>query len=157
MDIQFSSEALKEAEKLKKDYRFEQGSLLPVLHLAHKEFGVISDEVINYIAALLEIPISNIKDAVSFYTMFNMEEWGRYVIQVCHTLSCALRGAADIVTFLEDKLRIGVGETTGDKKFTLIKVECLGSCGTAPVVRINDQYYENMTIERLGQVLDNLE
>jgi NADH-quinone oxidoreductase E subunit len=157
MDIQFSPENLKEVERLKKYYTFEQGSLLPVLHLAHKEFGLISDDVINYIASLLDIPISNIKDAVSFYTMFNMEAWGRYVIQVCHTLSCALRGAASVVDFLEEKLQIKVGETTADMKFTLIKVECLGSCGTAPVVKINDQYYENMTTERLDQILDNLE
>jgi len=157
MAIQFSPEGLKEIERLKKFYRFEQGSLLPVLHLAHKEFGIISDDVIEHVSSLLDIPISNIKDAVSFYTLFNMVEWGQYVIQICHTLSCSLRGAASIVDFLEEKLKIKVGETTPDKKFTLIKVECLGSCGTAPVVRINDQYYENLTIERLDKILDNLQ
>jgi len=157
MEIKFSPEALEEARRIKEFFTFQQGSLLPVLHLAHREFGTVSDEVIDYLSSLLDIPVSNIKDAVSFYTMFNMEEWGRYVIQVCHTLSCALRGAAEIVDFLEKKLKITVGRTTPDKKFTLIKVECLGSCGTAPVVRINDQYYENLTIERLDSILDKLE
>ena len=157
MEIKFSPESLEEARKLKELFTFKQSSLLPVLHLAHREFGTVSDDVIDYLSSLLDIPVSNIKDAVSFYTMFNMEEWGRYVIQVCHTLSCALRGAAEIVDFLEKKLQITVGKTTPDKKFTLIKAECLGSCGTAPVVRINDQYYENLTIERLDSILDKLE
>jgi len=110
----------------------------------------------EYIAGLLGLSPLQVMDVVSFYTLYPRQEEGRYVIQVCATLSCALLGAESLVDHLEEKLGIKVGGTTPDKKFTLKKVECLGSCGTAPVMQINDDYYENLTVEKIDDILAKL-
>ncbi len=157
MSVEFSPEAKKEFEAILTRYPEKRAALLPTLHLAQREFGWISTDVMKYISELLGIPVQEVYDTASFYTMFKLEPTGKYLIQVCSTLSCYLRGSKEIVGHLKQKYGIDVGETTKDGKFTLWKVECLGSCGTAPVVQINDDYYEDMTIEKLDQVLDNLE
>jgi NADH-quinone oxidoreductase subunit E len=157
MSVEFSPEAKKEFEAILTRYPEKRAALLPTLHLAQREFGWISTDVMKYISELLGIPVQEVYDTASFYTMFKLEPTGKYLIQVCSTLSCYLRGSKEIVEHLKQKYGIDVGETTKDGKFTLWKVECLGSCGTAPVVQINDDYYEDMTIEKLDQVLDNLE
>jgi len=92
----------------------------------------------------------------SFYTMFKKEPTGRYLIQVCSTLSCSLMGAQSVVDYLERKLDIKCGGTTPDGKFSLVKVECLASCGTAPVMQINDDYYESLTEEKIDRILESL-
>jgi NADH-quinone oxidoreductase subunit E len=156
MSVAFSPAALQELEKLVAPYPQKSAALIPVLHLARREFKTITPEVMTYLAGLLEISPTRVMDVVSFYTLFPRQEEGRYVIQVCATLSCALLGAENLVDHLQKKLGIGVGETTPDKKFTLKKVECLGSCGTAPVMQINEDYYENLTVERIDNILNSL-
>jgi len=93
---------------------------------------------------------------VSFYTMFNREPVGENLIQVCTNISCSLLSAEHIVEYIKNKLGIDVGETTPDNKFTLVTVECLGSCGTAPMMQINDTYYENLTEEKIDRILEKL-
>lgn len=156
MKVKFSEEALKEYQDLLTRYPERRAALLPALHLAQREFGWISREVMEYLSQLMEIPVTEILDTVSFYTMFKTYPSGKYHIQVCSTLSCALRGSREIFEHLTKKLGIKEGDVTPDGKFSLMKVECLGSCGTAPVVQINDDYYEGMTPEKLDNILENL-
>ncbi|MEJ2634893.1 MAG: NAD(P)H-dependent oxidoreductase subunit E [Calditrichia bacterium] len=156
MEVKFSEAALKEYDAIVKKYPERRGALLPVLHLAQREFGWISRDAMRYISELLDIPLTNVLDTASFYTMFKLQPAGKYHIQLCSTLSCALRGSRQIYEHVSQKYGIGDGEVTPDGKFSLLKVECLGSCGTAPVVQINDDYYEDMTIEKLDKVLDGL-
>ncbi len=156
MSITFSETALKRVEKLLSHYPNKEAALLQVLHIARAEFRTITPEVMKYIAGLLGLSPLQVMDVVSFYTLYPRQEEGRYVIQVCATLSCALLGAESLVDHLEKKLGIKPGGTTPDKKFTLKKVECLGSCGTAPVMQINDDYYENLTVEKIDDILAKL-
>ena len=130
--------------------------MLPVLYLAQQEFGHLSAEVIIYVAEIMELPVARVYGVVTFYTMLNMKPIGRHHIQVCRTLPCALMGAEKITALLKAKLGIEVGETTADGKFTLSEVECLASCGTAPMMQINDDYYESLSEERVATILESL-
>ena len=130
--------------------------MLPVLYLAQEEFGHLSHEAIAYIAKLMDQPPARVHGVVSFYTMFNVKPIGRYHIQVCRTLSCALRGAENVTGWIKKTLGIEVGQTTADGRFSLSEVECLASCGTAPMMQINDDYYENLTEEKIAEILQSL-
>ncbi len=156
MALSFSSQALEDFHRLIAPYPEKSAALIPVLHLAKREFKTITPEVMSYVAGLLGVASTRVMDVVSFYTLFPREPEGRYVIQVCATLSCSLMGAATILDYLQKKLNIGIGETTADQRFTLKKVECLGACGTAPVMQINDDYYENLTPARIDEILSSL-
>lgn len=156
MKVSFREDVLKEAERIISLYPKKESALLPILHIAQREFGYISDEVENYIAELLQIPLVDVREVVSFYTMFRRKPVGRYHIQVCRNISCSLLGSEGLLDFLKKYLKISEGETTPDGLFTISTVECLGSCGTAPVIQINDVYYENMTREKLEALLDEL-
>jgi NADH-quinone oxidoreductase E subunit len=156
MALSFSPKGLKEFKKTIAPYPDKSAALIPVLYLAKREFKIITPEVMQYVADLLGINATRVLDVVSFYTLFPRQEEGRYVIQVCATLSCALMGAESIVEYLQNKLGIKTGETTPDKRYTLKKVECLGSCGAAPVMQINDDYYENLTPARIDDILTDL-
>ncbi len=155
--VEFSESARKEFDEILKRYPDKRSAMLPTLHLAQREFGYISPDVMEYVSKLLDVAVGDVLDTTTFYTMFKLKPTGKYHIQVCRTLSCALRGAREIYEHLEEKLGITEGEVTPDGKFSLMKVECLGSCGTAPVVQINDDYYEGLTIEKLDEILDKLE
>ena len=156
MAIRLSEKAIKELEKVKEEYPDSRSASIPALHLAQKEFGYISEEVCLLLAEYLDISPGEVLNVASFYTMFNKKPVGKYLIQVCSTISCALNGSQEIVEHIKKRLDIDVGETTRDGKFTLVKVECLGSCGTAPVIQINDDYHENLTIEKVDEILDKL-
>ena len=143
--------------QLKERYPQSKSALLPVLHLAQREHdGWLSEEVMAEVAEVMGLPSAEVRSVVSFYTLFNRQPVGRYLVQVCTNISCSLLGAEHIVNHLERKLGIGVGETTPDGLFTLLEVECLGSCGTAPMMQVNDTYYENLTVERVDQILSEL-
>lgn len=156
MKTSFSEEVMKEFKQIVARYPVKRAALLPVLHLAQREFGWLSRETLEYVGDLLELPYSDVYDTATFYTMFKLKPTGKYHLQVCHTLSCALRGAAGICDHIKGKYGISNGEVTPDGRFSIIKVECLGSCGTAPVVQINDRYYENLTNGELDKVLEKL-
>ncbi len=156
MSVAFSDAGRKEFERLLARYPEKEAVILPALHLVQKEFGYVSDEAIVYIAGLLSVAPAQIEGVATFYTMYNRKPVGKYHVQVCRNLSCSLMGAEHLIGHLSRKLGIEPGETTPDGKFTLSEVECLGSCGTAPVMQVNDEYHENLTEESIDAVLDGL-
>ena len=156
MALEFSPETLKKFEATVARYPKKEAAMLPVLYLAQQEFGHLSPEAIEYVAQLMDQAPARVHGVVSFYTMYNMKPIGRHHIQVCRTLSCALRGAEQVTTLLKKKLGIECGQTTADGRFTLSEVECLASCGSAPMMQINDDYYENLTEEKINEILDGM-
>ena len=138
-------------------YPFRRSALIPSLQLAQAEVGYLSPEAIADIADIFELTPNEVYEVASFYTMLFKKPVGKYVLQVCTNISCLLCDCESIMVHLQKRLGIKPGETTPDRKFTLMEVECLASCGTAPVVQINDDYYENLTPEKLDQILDGLE
>lgn len=154
--VAFSEEKLREVEKIKEKYPVERSAVMAVLYLAQEEFGYVNDDVIEYVADLLKLAPTRVEEVATFYTMYNKKPVGKYHIQVCHNLTCTLMGAETIVEHIEKKLGITVGETTKDGLFTLSEVECLGACGTAPVMQVNETYYEQLTPEKVDQILEEL-
>jgi NADH-quinone oxidoreductase E subunit len=156
MALEFSPDTLKKFEETVNRYPKKEAAMLPVLYLAQQEFGYLGEEAIAYVAKILQQPPARVHGVVSFYTMLNMKPIGRHHIQVCRTLPCALRGAEKITGFLKQKLGIELGQTTADRRFTLTEVECLASCGTAPMMQINDDYYESLTEAKVTEILESL-
>lgn len=154
--MEFSQNAQTEFDDLLTRYPTKMAATLPTLHLIQKEFGFVSDEGIEYAAKILEQSVAHVHNTVTFYTMYFRKKMGDNIIEVCSTLSCALCGAKKVAKHLENKFGIKFGETTPDNKFSLLKAECLGSCGTAPVIKINNDYYENIPLEKLDEILDKL-
>ncbi|MDH3817465.1 MAG: NAD(P)H-dependent oxidoreductase subunit E [Myxococcales bacterium] len=135
-------------------YPERRAALLPVLWLCQRQNGWISPEVVEYAAERLELSTAIVKGVVTFYTMFFDEPVGENVVWVCRTLSCDLRGGKAIQDHLEKKLGCTAGHTSPDGKFTLLKAECLAACGQAPMVQINDYYYENLNVAQLDRIID---
>ena len=156
MPAQFSAAALATYHEILARYPQRQAALLPVLWLAQQEFSWISEDTIAYIADLMGLPAARVAGVVSFYTMYYRRPMGKYHLQVCRNLSCTLRGAGSITACIEQRLGITVGQTTPDQQFSLSEVECLASCGTAPMLQVNDEYVENLTPERTLELLDRL-
>lgn len=157
--IRFSDEAMALVQKIIGRYPEgrQKSALLPVLHLAQAEFGGwLSTEVMDYVASILDLKPIEVYEVASFYTMYNLKPVGKCVLEVCRTGPCWLRGSDDIIQYLENKLGIKDGETTPDGMFTLKTVECLASCGTAPMMQVGDRYIENLTCENLDGILENL-
>lgn len=153
MSVQFSPEARKEFDELLTHYPYKEPALLPVLHLAQREFGHLSLDVLRYVADLLELPPARVAGAATFYPMYHFKPVGKYLLHVCATLSCALLGAEGVVGYLQEKLGVNVGETTPDGRFTILKVECVASCGTAPVLMLNETLIHNVTKAKLDDIL----
>jgi NADH-quinone oxidoreductase E subunit len=124
--------------------------------MVQEQEGYISEDSMKYVAALLHIPFGHILGVVSFYTMLQKDRIGKHHIEVCTNVSCMLRGSGKILEHIEQRLGITVGETSPDKKWTLSETECMGSCGTAPMLAIGDEYYENLTLEKIDKLIDNL-
>jgi NADH-quinone oxidoreductase subunit E len=132
-----------------------KSALIPVLHIAQAEFGGwLSSDTMDYVASILKIQPIEVYEVASFYSMFNLKPVGKCLIEVCRTSSCWLSGAEDIIEHLENKLNIKVGETSKDGMFTLKAVECLGSCGTAPMMQVGADYHENLTIHKVDSLLE---
>jgi NADH-quinone oxidoreductase subunit E len=156
MSLEFSPETLKKFHETVARYPKKEAAMLPVLYLAQREFGHLGSEAIEYVARLMDQAPARVLGVVSFYTLYNMKPVGRHHIQVCRTLPCALRGAENVTRLLKKKLGIEPGQTTPDGRFTLSEVECLASCGTAPMMQVNDDYYENLTEEKIDEILDGM-
>lgn len=139
-----------------KRYPEKRAALLPALHLVQEQEGYVSKEAMQYIADYLEVPFGHVLGVVTFYSMFYDKPIGRNHIQVCTNVSCQLLGSGTVVDHIGVYCGIKPGETSKDGKFTLSEVECLGSCGTAPMMQINDDYHENLTVEKLDKILDSL-
>lgn len=158
VDIKFSDEAMQTVQTIISHYPEARikSALLPVLHVAQAEFGGwLSPEVMDYVASVLKIKPIEVFEVASFYTMYNLKPMGKCVLEVCQTSSCWLSGAEDIVKYIEKKLNIKVGETTADGMFSLKVAECLGSCGTAPMLQCGASYHENLTYEKVDKILDD--
>lgn len=154
--IEFSASTKALVERILKRYPEgrQKSALLPLLHLAQAEFGGwLSAPTMDYVASILNIKPIEVYEVASFYSMFNLNPVGKCLIEVCRTGPCMLRGANDIIEHIEHKLGIKEGETTPDGKFTLKTVECLGSCGTAPMLQCGADYYENLTNEKVDQLI----
>lgn len=137
-------------------YPVKRSALLPLLNLAQKEDGYLTQAAMREIATILELTPPQVFETATFYTMFNLKPIGKYHIQVCRSLMCALVRADTLIEWLQKELGIALGQTTPDKLFTLSAVECLGSCGTGPMMQINDDYYERLTEETVAQILEDL-
>ncbi len=151
-----SDAACQQIRALMDKYPRKRSALIPSLQLAQKEAGFISPETVCEVARIFELTPNEVNEVVSFYTMFYKKPMGRYVIQVCTNISCLLCNAEEVAAHLKRRLGIGFGETTADRKYSLLEVECLGSCGTSPVVQINEDYYEDLTPKKLDRILDSL-
>lgn len=134
----------------------KQSSLIPLLIEIQNEFGHLSNESMEEAAKMLEISPSSVQNVATFYTLFFTEPVGKHVVWICRTLSCALRGAEHVEHYMCDKLGIKTGETTPDGKITLMEAECLASCGTAPVMLVDDTLEENLTKESVDKVIEEL-
>ncbi len=152
----FSVPQLQRIEALKKRYEQPQSVILEALWMWQDEHGWVSEEGMNAVASALGIPVHTVYGVVTFYTMFNRAPVGRHKIEVCTNVSCMLRGSDRILEHLTRSLRIPVGGTTADGKFTLVETECLGSCGTAPMMQIGEEYYENLDEAKIDQILNGL-
>lgn len=145
-----------EFEKWKKRYPagFESSLVLPCLRRIQEERGYVADEDIAALVEYLGVPRSQVESVLSYYTQFRRKPIGRWHLQACRNVACSMRGSEGVLAHLSRKLGIEPGQTTPDGRFTLSVVECLGSCGTAPVVMVNDAYHENMGPEALDRLIE---
>ncbi|NNF05999.1 MAG: NAD(P)H-dependent oxidoreductase subunit E [Candidatus Eisenbacteria bacterium] len=151
-----TAETQEKIRALKDHYPERRSAVMPALQYAQDELGVIEPETMNEVAELLEVPANFTAEVVSFYTMFDREKRGKYKLEVCRNLSCALKGANKVVRQLADRLGIEPGETTPDGKFSLLEVECLGACGYAPMLMVGDTYYEFLDKKKVDGIVDAL-
>ncbi|WMJ74432.1 NAD(P)H-dependent oxidoreductase subunit E [Cytophagaceae bacterium ABcell3] len=156
-EVRFSDEKLNLVKEIISRYPEgrQKSALLPVLHIAQREFGGwLSPQVMDYVASLLSIQPIEVYEVATFYTMFNLEPIGHCMIEFCRTGPCMTRGVEEVIDYAEQKLGIKEGETTPDGKFTIKCVECLGSCGSAPMAQIGKFYYENLTPEKIDKIVE---
>ncbi len=151
-----SPDARKKIESLTKVYETHQSALIPALHVAQADQGWLSEDTQREVAQILGLTAQSVRQVVTFYTMFNQKPVGRHMIQVCRNISCSLLGGQRLQKQIQEKLGLTDGETTRDGRFTFVSVECLGSCGTAPVLMVNDRYYENVTPQQVDRLLEEL-
>jgi len=157
MTFALTTERERELEGLLSKYPTKMAACIPLLHLCQEQnSGHIDDEVVAFVATRLDLPAAHVKGVVTFYTLFNQHPVGKHQVWVCKTLPCALRGAGNVLKQCEKKLGIHVGETTPDGKVTLRTAECLASCGTAPMIQVDKEYFENLTPERVDEILTRL-
>lgn len=156
MAFKLTEEFKAKAERTCAKYPRRDAALIPLLQELQKEAGYVAEEGMDALAAFLELPYSRVKAVATFYTMFNREPVGKYHLQVCRNISCHMAGAEGLLARLRSRLGIEEGETTRDGMFTLSSVECLGACGSAPVMQVNEKYFENLTGDKLESLLEEL-
>ena len=156
MTFSLTPDSEKIVDELLTRYPTKRAVCLPVLHLCQRHNGWISPDVIDYVAGRLELATSEVLGVVTFYTMYHQQPVARNVVWVCRTLSCELRGARELQKHMEQRFGCGVGGTSKDGKFTLKTAECLAACGQAPMVQVNDHYFENLTVAALDRILDEI-
>jgi NADH-quinone oxidoreductase subunit E len=154
--VRFSDAQLEEVRRLQARYPAPRAALLPVLRLAQDTFGYISPAVEVYVAKLFELSPAHVHEVVTFYTLFFQRPVGRHVLSVCHNLSCSLRGAEDVVRYLEERLGVEAGETTADGRVTLLRVECLCACEAAPMMQVDEEYVGPLDRGVIDRVLEGL-
>ena len=145
-----------QVEEILSRYPEKRSALLPLLYIAQRQEGYVSEPAMKEIAKILGLTPPQVYETVTFYTMFNLKPIGKFHLQVCRSLMCALVGSDDLVEWIRKRLGISPGQTTADKLFTFSTVECLASCGTGPMMQVNDEYYEQLNDEKVGRILDDL-
>ena len=156
---EFSPEVVAEMESHLTKYPADRkrSALIPLLFVIQRERGYVDNAGVNYLAKFLGLEVTDVWETATFYSMFNLRKIGKHHLQICKTLSCKIMGEPDITDHVCNKLGIHPGETTEDERFTVTLVECLGSCGTAPMMQIGFDYHENLTTEKVDKILDSLE
>jgi NADH-quinone oxidoreductase E subunit len=145
-----------EIESILARYPVKRSALLPLLYLAQEEEGYVTEAAMTEIAGILKLTPPQVYETVTFYTMLNLKPVGKFHIQVCKSLMCALVGSDQVLAWLRTRLGVGPGQTTADRMFTVSAVECLAACGTGPMMQINDDYYERLTEEKVDRILADL-
>jgi NADH-quinone oxidoreductase subunit E len=156
MEFKFTPENLDRIERETKKYPVRKPAVMAVLYIGQEQNGYISLEVIKEVAEVLGMTTEEVLGVVTFYTMYHQKQMGKYHIQVCTNVSCMLRGGYEIWNQVKDKFGIDHMEVTTDQKFSLEEVECMGSCGTAPMIAVNEDYFENLSKEKVEEILESL-
>ncbi len=151
--VSFTPDRLERFKRTVAKYEQPASALLPTLWLAQEQWGHISQPVLRYVAGLLEMSEVQVTEVVSFYFMFRKKDMGKYCLQVCNNITCTMMGSEKVMEVIREELGIGVGEVTPDGAFSCMSVQCLGSCDTAPVVQVNDDYFENQEAEAFRKLL----
>lgn len=153
MDIQFSAEDLLKVSQTKALYPEPKAALMPVLWMAQKKWGWLSEDVMKYVATVMELPFAHVMGVATFYTMYYKKPMGKHHVQVCTNVSCMLRGGEEIFDHVKRKFNIGHNERTEDCNISLEEVECMGACGGAPMIAINERFHENVTVNSVDSLL----
>ncbi|MBS1536207.1 MAG: NADH-quinone oxidoreductase subunit NuoE [Bacteroidetes bacterium] len=156
MDINFTPDELAEVRRLKAQYPESKAAIMPVLWMAQKKFGWLSDDVMKYVAEVMELPQSHVLGVATFYTMYFKKPMGKFHVQVCTNVSCMLRGGEEIYDHVSHKYGIKHNEHTSDGLISLEEVECMGACGGAPMIAINEDFHENVTPALVDELLTAL-
>ena len=156
MKFAFTPEREKIFEEILSRYPNRQAACIPVLHLCQEQNGWISEEIILHVAERLGVSSAHVKGVVTFYTLFNQQPVGKHQVWVCRTLSCALRGSDAVLQHCEKRLGVRAGQTTKDGNITLRTAECLAACGQAPMIQVDKDFYENLTLPEVDKILDGL-
>jgi NADH-quinone oxidoreductase subunit E len=157
MPFALSPERERKLKEILERYPTTMAATLPLLHLCQEQNGYVSEEVVDFVSKRLDLPTSHVQGVVTFYTLYNQHPVGKHQVWVCRTLPCALRGAGELLAHCEKRLGVKAGETTADGKVTLRTAECLASCGTAPMMQVDRDYHENLTPERVEEILTKLQ
>lgn len=155
--MNISENIKKKMDQIRGNFPTTQALLIPLLHEIQFEKGWISLEDQKAAGEYLSLPLSKVKEVVTFYTMFNKKPVGKVHLQLCSNISCWLNGSEKLMHALESRLGVSCGQTTGDGRYTLSEVECLGSCGTGPVLQVNEQYFESLDGARLNDLMDTID
>ncbi len=150
----FSETVLKEIDEIKARYPDHRSALLPALYVAQREFGWLSHEAMSHVAKTLNLPEAMVRGTASFYSMFKHKPLGRNLIQICTNVSCLILGAERLIDFLKSKYGMEANSTTRDERFSLVIMECIGACGTAPAMLVNTDFYDSLTEKRIEEILE---
>jgi len=154
--VQFTPERLRKFKAIVSKYETKASALLPALYLAQEQFQFLSAEVLLYVSELVEIPAAQVFEVAAFYSLLKKKDMGKWCLQVCNNITCTMMGSETLLRTIREELGISAGEVTADRQFSVVPVPCLGSCDTAPVVQINDEYFEKMSADKLREVIANL-
>ncbi len=155
--FQLSEEGLQKVQTELKRYESRQSAVIPALYIAQKENGGhVTSEVIDHLSQVMDIPVSRINEVFKFYTMFNQKNVGKYHVQICNNISCVLNGSRELTQHILESFHCKLNDMTLDGKLTVSSVECLGACGMAPMMQINEDYHENLTPEKAVEILKGL-
>ncbi len=150
----FTDAAIKEISEIRAKYPNSRAALLPALYVAQREFGWLSPEAYEAVSDLLNVPKATARGVGTFYAMYKNRPMGRHLIQLCTNVSCMILGAEKLVDFLKNTYGVEPGGMSPDGRFSLVIMECIGACGTAPAMLVNDDFYENLTEMNLKETLE---